>query len=789
MGKSFVVTFDDGSKRRYEGAPDDLTPDAAEARVKADYPGKKIVGLRADTPGEGVGAAAGKALFDTPPPPKTVGELVTEAPQALGNAALSALSGATGGRSNAMIASILPGDTAATRAELEAMQDRPAMEAAKFAGAGGVALLTGSLLARGAQFAAPAIVSRFPAVAPVAEKLTNAFRSSGFSLGPNAGRGFGNALANVPIRAAGGAVPAGLAAYATAPGEEGNAALIGAALPVVGAPAGALISKVYSNIKGRIQATEGTIPAAQIIRDSLAENFEPAMRALRAAPNDGRTAAQVLQDAGISAPAFMGIARVADNSSPSVAYDRLSQAQLDMQEQILASLSGGGNQTAARTAANETKELVNEITTPLRETELAAANAGAAKAPLEAEAARMNAAAAASVDDVRRLVPLADRTAAKADQLADIRNSVGGVTPGVAENRAVDQALQASNLADAAADRSLVFGSARNLNQYQADSLAAYGLRPLDTSSLVGHIDRLLKNPSIAGDAVGAGVINKVRNDIAEWTAANGGTISADALYGIRKNSVAQEVARLMSGQNPNAVRENAARLTASIQPQIDDAIEAAGGKGWREYLATHAAGMKNVERQQMAAVAQDLYRKDPQGFVDLVRGNNPAAVEDIFGTNRYDLAKEMGADQYAQLKRVADEVARDLGIAADMGRKTEKGLSVMRATIDAPTQFPRVARAVRATNDLSQLLNAATTAATKKKLFDALQSGQNAAQLVDRLTARELRQLNGIGGWKNIWNKASGGVGLGFSGGVSSSLAAKPYNAMAPENQNAMAQ
>jgi hypothetical protein len=585
-----------------------------------------------------------------------------------------------------MIASILPGDTAATRAKLEAMQDRPAMEAAKFAGAGGVALATGGLLKRGAQLAAPAIVSRFPSAAPVVERLTNSFGSGGFSLGPDAGKGFVNALANVPIRATGGAVPAWLAAYATAPGEEGNAALIGAALPVVGAPAGALISKVYSNIKGRIQAAEGTIPAAQIIRDSLAENFARAMRALRAAPNDGRTAAQVLQDAGISAPAFIGIARVADNASPSVAYDRLSQAQLDMQEQILASLSGGGNQTAARTAANETKGLVNEITTPLREAELA-------------------------------------------------------------------------------------------------------GLRPLDTSSLVGQIDRLLKNPSIAGDAVGAGVINKVRNDIAKWTAENGGTISADALYAIRKNAVSQEVARLMSGQDPNAVRQNAARLTASIQPQIDDAIEAAGGTGWRKYLSTHAAGMKNVERQQMAAVAQDLYRKNPEEFVALIRGNNPAAVEDIFGSGRYDLAKEMGADQFAQLKRVADEVARDLGIAADMGRKTEKGLSVMRATIDAPTQFPRVARAVRATNDLSQLLNAATTTATKKKLFDALQSGQNAAQLVDRLTARELRQLNGIGGWKNIWNKASGGVGLGFSGGVSSSLAAKPYNAMAPENQNAMAQ
>jgi hypothetical protein len=403
----------------------------------------------------------------------------------------------------------------------------------------------------------------------------------------------------------------------------------------------------------------------------------------------------------------------------------------------------------------------------------------------------MDAAAAASVGDVRRLVPLAERTAAKADRLADIRNSAGGVGMGVnsVEERAVDQALQASNLADAAADRSLSFGGARNLSQYQADSLAAYGLRPLDTSSLVGQIDRLLKNPSIAGDDVGASVINKVRNDIAKWTSENGGTISADALYGIRKNAVSQEVARLMSGQDPNAVRRNAARLTASIQPQIDDAIEAAGGVKWREYLATHAAGMKNVERQQMAAVAQDLYRKNPEEFVALIRGNNDEAVEKIFGSGRYDLAKEMGADQYAQLKRVADEVARDLGIAADMGRKTEKGLSVMRATIDAPTQFPRVARAVRATNDLSQLLNAATTAETKKKLFDALQSGQSAAQLADRLTALELKRLNGVGGWKNIWNKASGSVGLGFSGGVSAGVNRPAYNFMAPENQNAMAE
>ena len=43
MPRNITIFFDDGSGHRYENIPDNVTPDMIEARVKKDYPNKKII--------------------------------------------------------------------------------------------------------------------------------------------------------------------------------------------------------------------------------------------------------------------------------------------------------------------------------------------------------------------------------------------------------------------------------------------------------------------------------------------------------------------------------------------------------------------------------------------------------------------------------------------------------------------------------------------------------------------------------------------------------------------------
>ena len=49
MPRNITVTFDDGSSHVYQNAPDDITPDAVEARAKKDF-GKNVTALDGGRP-------------------------------------------------------------------------------------------------------------------------------------------------------------------------------------------------------------------------------------------------------------------------------------------------------------------------------------------------------------------------------------------------------------------------------------------------------------------------------------------------------------------------------------------------------------------------------------------------------------------------------------------------------------------------------------------------------------------------------------------------------------------
>jgi hypothetical protein len=333
-------------------------------------------------------------------------------------------------------------------------------------------------------------------------------------------------------------------------------------------------------------------------------------------------------------------------------------------------------------------------------------------------------------------------------------------------------AKRADEVAAQAAEGSLVFGEASRFATAAADSLAAHNLTPLKIDKVTAYIDNILADPKLApGNRDLVRLLNMTKNDLIKWTNA-GGVIDAYAVDTLRKNLNAN--ARRIAGPDPIAQKELASKVSQSVNPVLVDAIEAAGGTGYRAYLDAYSQGLKAVSEKKMSAKALQMYQTDPKAFVKLVEGNSPNEVEKVFGSGSYDIAKEMSDKAMATLKGVAGEIKRDTRV----GEQAAAGRDALRELLEANQsrfRLPNFAfsRTATATNTALDALEKKLGKNVMNKLTEASKSGQDMARLLDTLPAVErstvLRALNNPQEWAVIPKEARGAT----------------VNLLAPENRN----
>jgi hypothetical protein len=242
---------------------------------------------------------------------------------------------------------------------------------------------------------------------------------------------------------------------------------------------------------------------------------------------------------------------------------------------------------------------------------------------------------------------------------------------------------------------------------------------------------------------------------------------------------------QIMGQTDPKISAKVTRSVLEEIRPLIDDAIETAGGKdaGWRDYLKTYATNMQVIDQKAMAAEAAKLFEKSPQEYVRLVRGNNPDAVEAIFGPGSYDIFKEMGS-KMPTLEKLAMRVQTkgEMADAAALGRE-EFAEAVERAGRTFPrirnTLNSKIAFANLTSDQLENILGPKVAA----KLKQGMVSGKSALEMLNTLPevekSKALKALADPASW-------------GKAGAVSARIATRreqPKNALAPANQNAMTQ
>ena len=488
-------------------------------------------------------------------------------------------------------------------------------------------LPVGGLLAKG--------VSKIPGAGALAESI----RTGGFRTGMAAG------AADVATRAAGGAILGGTTAALVNPEEAGTGTGIGAVAPFVLPTVGKYVAIGGGKIVDAFTGKLAPVKAGKVAREMAGDTINQIRAANNLAPvdiNAAQAAAGIDNDVY---QAFLDFYAGKDKTS----FQRiLKDTQKAGQLNRLAQLAGGPNLTENIESVKQAKNVLNQLMTPIRETELGAANIGARVGlPLQREADTLAQAAGQKVADVRRF------TAAQGRAINPATNNF------TTDQQLMKLAARADDVAAQAAEGSLAFGEAARFKQAAVDSLADYGLKPLKSDAILSRLGGILNNPEFAGNDVIEGAVKAFGDDVAKWTK-NGGVIDAFALDSLRKNSVNAAIEKLRPGLDQTSKKNLAAGVIAQLKTPIINAIEEAGGTGYGKYLGDYAANAQLIDRRRLAGKALEMLDKSPDEFRRLVAGNNPDAVEAVFGPGSFNILKEMGAD-IKPMQQIADELTRDI--------------------------------------------------------------------------------------------------------------------------------
>lgn len=617
-----------------------------------------------------------------------------------------------------------------------------------------------------------------PQLSSMTAPLAQSLRTGGFTTGllPKVAPGavaeavpLGTKVANKLAQTVGGATVGGVSSALINPSEAEMGAVVGGILPTVAPPVVKYIAVGLGKIADAATGKLVDVAAGKIAREA-AGNFINQIRAANGAAPIDVTAAQAAY--GIDNNVYQAFLSYVSGKDLKSVLSGIKTQQGKDQFNILANMARGATETEAKTSRDLASETLNKLTTPMRDVNVLAGNVGKNEIiPLQQQVELAKQTAAAKVEDVRRF------SAAQPRAINPAPNNLA------TNANLMNLANRADQTATNAAAESLTQGQIAQNAEAKIADLTAKGLKPLDVSTITGRLSTLANEPGTRANAVQVKILNNLNQHIQDVAAKANGVMDVKDLYEIRKTGVNDviESALTSSGLDPKAQKQRVASLLLEIRPLIDDAIEKAGGKTWRDYLSTHTAGMKQIEGLEMADKLRTLFTTDKNAFVKLVEGNDTAAVQEIFGPGNYVLAEQM-MEKIKPLLKIKDEITRDAKIQEQI-KEGSKALSELKELNKKSLSSKiigfmgfKTAAAKKGIELLEDRLEPKVMAA----LVDASKSGKSMNQMLDTLPAddrfkilRALKEVSSV-----------------VQSGAANAITPQPINALAPEqqNQNALA-
>lgn len=521
--------------------------------------------------------------------------------------------------------------------------------------------------------------------------------------------------------------------------------------------------------------------AAKIVKDALGSDLEQVTNALRAAQGKGVSAAQATAD--INSPTFQALIERATARDPRF-LRALEKTQGEESVNALAKLAGGSTAAAARSTTENAKNALNTVQGPAREAALNRANLGKGVAGYETQAGQLAEGAAGKVADVRRLES-AKNKAIDAYYKYSLDDATGTLIPTQQGTNMGNLAVKADEWAAKAADASLDLGQGARFSQAAADSLRSVGIKPLEGGKIINSIRSVANNPEFAGNDVLLGAVKNVADDVAKWTS-SGGVIDARALDAIRKNSVNAAIQQLRPGMDATAQRNLAASVMNDIKPTLIDAIESAGGTGYRQYLADYTKGMQKIAEKKLSGEALNLWKTNKDEFVRLVQNESPEAVEKILGPGRYNIATELSDSTMSVLQDQAKKRLTEIAIKEQVSGGQD-ALKTLLLDNMSKLRVPSYLSAVAATtNKALNILENKIGKKTMETLAESLKTPEGAADLLAVLPGSERSRVLKLLSNPSEWNSGVKAAATGTTTMGVNALAPDRYDESGVTNQPA---
>lgn len=388
-----------------------------------------------------------------------------------------------------------------------------------------------------------------------------------------------------------------------------DAAAVGSLIPVAGTIVRRGVGATYDLLAGRF----GELRAAEIMRNVIADKSTRIIDALKNAPKNVKAnTAEFLASKGLLTPELAAATRIASAGKFGKQLEQKGLAAAEERNAMRAFIQGGGTQTEAMGNIAASKQNIRGVTAPMREENLMLADIGRTQIiPAEREAGRLRAGVQRELDTAARFMDQPDWSSKIQQSLVDARAA-----------------------------------------EEIAGNLRAQGLQPLDINPIVSRLRTEAENAQFVNPARER-VLTGFADNLEARARSKGGVIDALGLYELRKN-MGNVVADLLGPTDPKALQSATAQIIGETQPLIDEAITAAGGRGWKTYLDTFAQGMRNVERSQFE---RRLAKLPEARFTKVMAGEDPDTVAEFFGPGRFDINVEMMGSKLPTAQQLASDI------------------------------------------------------------------------------------------------------------------------------------
>lgn len=636
-----------------------------------------------------------------------------------------------------------------------------------------VGLAAGPALAAGSR----AIGAALPALQRVTTPLATSFATGGFQSGlPQTAP----AAARLASRVVGAAVPGAIAGGFISPEEAATGAAVSTGIAMVAPPVAKIVAKGAGAVVDALAGRTADVRANQLIRLAANDEVNALRAAMRAQPDVPASRAA----ADLDMPVLQALLAEAEKKDPRGVVNAFRQREAQNTVNELTRIAGGPTAETARAARETAKESLGDLTGRIREEALGKARQTNIAVPkLERIAVEAREASKEATDTVRRMsnavnksddwarswverrgigeagVRLPGRVEATATFPGQLAMSGRQTTiGGPFERQVIDEGGAIAGRISKAAEESVKQGARARAAEATLRMKTQRGEVPITVGKLTSAVNAVLNKPDIAANAQASAALNRI-NQMLEARAVETGIIDPADVYAIRKWGVTSVIDELNPTADATARKRLTAKVLSEIKPYFDGAIENAGGKEFGNYLRSFERGMSDITGMELADQIRRMYQQgQKQQIVDLIAGESPDVIEDLFGSGRYQISKEMAKDM-PLLRRIADTAGTDLK-TVEQAAAGRAALTEAQRKTSARIRFPFFTRASTAVNEVVAGLEQKMKAETMNTMIRAAQSGREFNRVLDSLPTKERNVF--LAQFKNAqsWNKFTTEIG-----------------------------